>query len=90
MIHCKAEPCQVIKLFPRLPPRAWQGIQKQALVYSEKPIKVEPWKLLAAVAELFPSRRHQRVPSVVVGFPQKRQANTGRQSILWNSPSSKN
>ena len=90
MIHCKAEPCQVIKLFPRLPPRAWQGIQKQALVYSEKPIKVEPWKLLAAVAELFPSRRRQRVSSVVVGFPQKRQANTGRQSILWNSPSSKN
>ena len=82
--------CQLIKLFPRLPSRAWQGIQKRALVYSEKPIKAEPWKLLAAVAELLPSRRRQRVSSVVVGFPQKRQADTGRQSILWNSLSSKN
>ena len=44
--------------------------------------------MLATVAELLPSRRHHRVPSVVgvyMGLPQKRLANTGGQGILWNS-----
>ena len=54
--------------------KARSGFQK---AYSEKPIKAEPWKLLAAVAELLPSRHHSRVSFFY---------SLGRGSLHWPSP----